>query len=302
MTKKQYNKLLSASEDKTAVAFAFDQVRKGYYQNLNVKKYLIDDYLKKVVNFIDKLRKDKPIFDDFIAQVKSFNKEKIPSWFSREYFRYKINKYATGYLKIKPFIKGRKILDFGCGSGLFSVLLERYGYSVYAVDRINSVDKKNAKKINFTLLKKYKVLPFKDNYFDTAIVKWVFHHIDKEDQSVIVKEIRRVASRIIIEEDVYGPFLKDKNYYFLMKTQKDFRVFNHLKNSTQLNWLTIHDFIANAISQRAIEMNFPFQFKTEKQWLYFIKKNQLKIVKRRLLGFPDNKLHRCCQSILICDS
>ena len=93
-----------------------------------------------------------------------------------------------------------------------------YNYSKYFYNLHFSYQYKlfgeNKKKINFNLLKNHTKLPYKDKFFDTAIVNWVYHHIDKKDLILITKELNRVALRRIIEEDVDGNFSMDLNYDF----------------------------------------------------------------------------------------
>ena len=45
-----------------------------------------------------------------------------------------------------------------------------------------------------------KIIPFPDNYFDVVIVSFVLHHIP--DQKFSLNELRRVAKRMIVLEDL----------------------------------------------------------------------------------------------------
>ena len=81
-------------------------------------------------------------------------------------------------------LKGKKILDMGCGSGRFTAAFAKLGAKrVYGVDLGLdgiSVGKKIVKKYNLknVTFKKSSVLnlPFKNNYFDFVFCKGVLHH------------------------------------------------------------------------------------------------------------------------------
>lgn len=110
--------------------------------------------------------------------------------------------YIFSFLKPK---KGERMIDLGCGIGLYTLTLKKKGYDIEGVD----LDKNKIKKANYISKKtginaKFSVadiahLPFKNNEFDKVIFSDVLEHI-KEDTAAL-KEIARVLKpngRLII--------------------------------------------------------------------------------------------------------
>ncbi len=149
--------------------------------------------------------------------------------------------------------KGEKILDIGCGDGVFTNELAKRGVSITGIDISKhdlSLAKKRAKKMN--LKTKYFLadaakMPFPDNYFDKVFSICTFEHIKKEadafsEVSRILKEnglfilsvpaernlflpkilvrlpknIKRVLfSSLVVESSSYSEYIKklDKKFY-----------------------------------------------------------------------------------------
>ena len=93
--------------------------------------------------------------------------------------------------KYLPKKKGLKILDAGCGTGLFAKKLARFG-DIFGVD-VNSEAVKFARsrKIN-TVKASIAKLPFKDNMFDLITSLDVLCHSSIKDDIVALKEFKRV--------------------------------------------------------------------------------------------------------------
>lgn len=119
------------------------------------------------------------------------------------------NKHALAEL---GKIKGKKILDLGCGAGEASVYFANKGAEAYALD-ISEGMLKTAQKI----AKKYKTkiktvkasaeeLPFKDGYFDLVYGNAVLHHINIEPTIAEVKRILKPRGKaVFIEPVAYNP-------------------------------------------------------------------------------------------------
>jgi len=110
--------------------------------------------------------------------------------------------------EIENFIIGQKILDLGCGSGIFGKKIEeKLKKEVIGIDIVD----KRTTSIPFQVYNG-KRIPFSDDYFDEVIVAFVLHHT--EDPVSILKEAKRVGKRIIIFEDLPEGIL-GKIYCFL---------------------------------------------------------------------------------------
>jgi ubiquinone/menaquinone biosynthesis C-methylase UbiE len=98
--------------------------------------------------------------------------------------------------EIEEFMIGEKILDLGCGSGIFGKKVEeKLKKEVIGIDIVD----KRVCKIPFKIYDGKKI-PFSEDYFDVVVVAFVLHHT--EDPISILKEAKRVGKRIIIFEDL----------------------------------------------------------------------------------------------------
>jgi len=98
---------------------------------------------------------------------------------------------------IETHVSGRRILDIGCGSGIWVDYFARRGYQATGVDFVKSfiVQAKEKYQGNFVVATADK-LPFAANSFDTALMISSLEHIDREKAAV--SEAGRVAKRLII--------------------------------------------------------------------------------------------------------
>jgi SAM-dependent methyltransferase len=98
--------------------------------------------------------------------------------------------------EIEEFLIGEKILDLGCGSGIFGKKIgEKLKKEIIGIDIVD----KRVYQIPFKIYDG-KNIPFSNDYFDVVIVAFVLHHT--EDPVSILKEAKRVGKRIIIFEDL----------------------------------------------------------------------------------------------------
>lgn len=242
--------------------------------------------LNEIIRIIDKtiFKKDRPYF-----------------WFNRMYQEYK--KYVRprkDYEVIKEYIKGQTVLDFGCGGGYLALELQEDGFNVITTDVLD-YRIKLAKNLPFIKMTSPIIIPYPDKIADTTIVKTVLHHIDKKNIFPILKELRRVSSRLIIEEDIYNPSLNLNGLTYLRQTQPILNNFLELSPKRQYLSLVFIDFFANAVAFGKSNINFPFQFKTVNEWRSVLDKSGFNIKKTILKGFEKNKVHTNCQAWIVAD-
>lgn len=125
--------------------------------------------------------------------------------FSRNYLNLRENKYSANelvekpnFLKLLPDVKGKRILDIGCGYGNFTKLISDMGpEKVVGIDvsekMINLAKAKYSNK-NIT----YNVMPaekidFNSNSFDVVISNLMLHYI--EDISTLFAKINTILSK-----------------------------------------------------------------------------------------------------------
>jgi len=92
-------------------------------------------------------------------------------------------------------IKGKKILDLGCGSGIYTKILKRRGAIVRGIDispKMIELAKKNVKGVEFRVGTVYK-LPYKSGTFDIVLASLVVHYFSNLNKAF--KEIRRVLKK-----------------------------------------------------------------------------------------------------------
>ncbi|HCS78498.1 TPA: SAM-dependent methyltransferase [Patescibacteria group bacterium] len=100
--------------------------------------------------------------------------------------------------KITPYLRKKdRILDIGSGFGLVSHELLRRGFTVYPLD----IQDRSLFSDVYTHVYDGKKLPFPNNKFDVALLITVLHHVLQPE--VLLKDVTRVAKKIILMEDVY---------------------------------------------------------------------------------------------------
>lgn len=117
--------------------------------------------------------------------------------------------------------RGKKILDAGCGPGIYAGTLGERGFKVSAidvnVDKVNFL-KRNLNKVNARIAD-LKKLPFKDRTFDYLICSDVLEHIknDKKAFSEMARVLKKQGILIITV-----PHISKKNL-------RDFKRFGHFR-------------------------------------------------------------------------
>ncbi|MGE3609205.1 MAG: class I SAM-dependent methyltransferase [Bacteriovoracaceae bacterium] len=122
----------------------------------------------------------KKIMTGDYAEKGTYHEELDPNW-----------KYLPVYLEKKKYIfnlmekfRGKKILDMGCGEGVFVKELKAKGFDIQGLDFNYESD----------LVKKGSILaaPYADQSFDVILCLDVIEHLNPEDQPKAVAEINRL--------------------------------------------------------------------------------------------------------------
>lgn len=122
---------------------------------------------------------------------------------AQDYHYYRTKKYPAGWfynemlempttLKLFGNVKNKKILDIGCGTGIYAKILVRKGAKVKGIDiskEMIKIARKENPKIEFKIGNAEK-LPYKNKEFDIVLAALVMEHFSRWDR--LLKEIKRV--------------------------------------------------------------------------------------------------------------
>ncbi len=98
-------------------------------------------------------------------------------------------------LSLLKNVKGKKILDLGCGSGIYAKILKKRGAKVFGIDiseKMIEIAKREVKDVDFRVGSVYK-LPYKSEYFDLVLSSLTVDHF--KDLNKAFKEIHRVLKK-----------------------------------------------------------------------------------------------------------
>ena len=91
---------------------------------------------------------------------------------------------------------GPKVLDVGCGSGIYTDYLAAKGYDAWGLDLVEEfVEKAQQQKKGTYILSQSDKLPFADGEFDTVLLFDILEHVD---DTALMREAGRVASQRIL--------------------------------------------------------------------------------------------------------
>lgn len=116
------------------------------------------------------------------------------------------------------------ILDYGCGGGWLSILLQKWGFNSIMVD-ISKNMVKNAKKVchdcDFVVCDGMK-LPFKEGVFDFVIGISILHHLTLKHATDELKRVSLVQSKLLfMEPNLLNPLSAFGRKIFPMEAHTD---------------------------------------------------------------------------------
>lgn len=172
-----------------------------------------------------------------------------------------IEKPAT--LSLLKKVKGKRILDLGCGSGIHAGLLRNRGANVYGIDispRMIKIAKANISGVDFRVGSVYE-LPYESNYFDVVVSSYVVEHFENLDAAF--KEVKRVLKK-------KGAFIfsmanpvKDSASHIKGRPQNWFRFGNYFKEGKRTTeWIL-----------RRYNVRVPYFHRTYETWIKAIVRN-----------------------------
>jgi len=185
------------------------------------------------------------------------------------------NRAKLIFNQIKDYLRGRDILDLGCGDGkVGEIIAQEHSRDVILVDVYEHGNIANLN-LPFGLIKQNRKIPFLDNSFDTTLLLTVLHHSNEPMQ--VLEEAKRVTKnggQVIIIESIYGV-----NAYGNL-TNEEQRLVNIFLDHFYNRIIHYNEFSKNKV-------NVPFNFKTIEEWNKLFKDKGFKIVKTHHLGFDQ---------------
>jgi ubiquinone/menaquinone biosynthesis C-methylase UbiE len=133
--------------------------------------------------------------------------------------------------EVGPYLNpDNRVLDIGAGNCVLCQQLRQRGYDVVPVDLAN------LSFVNEIVPVVYDgtTLPFDNDSFDVAMVITVLHHV--QDPDAVLAELKRVARRLIVIEEIYENSL-EKYFTYLIDSLFNLEFFNHPRsNRTDDGW------------------------------------------------------------------
>jgi ubiquinone/menaquinone biosynthesis C-methylase UbiE len=114
-------------------------------------------------------------------------------------------------IRMYPLKPGQKILDVGCGTGVYLDLYRKYGCALYGVDTSRSmldVAKARLGEDAELRLSDAKKIPYENDTFDLVLCMLVLHEIDPTTRMSVITEMMRVLKtdgRILLIDFHAGP-------------------------------------------------------------------------------------------------
>jgi len=168
------------------------------------------------------------------------------------------------YRQIRPFVRGSRVLDLGCGDGNIGARVAQDGHKVTLADvyRNSNIDTLGLEFIEFG---QGQELPDKKKY-DTALLLTVLHHSDDPIKTLETAiERTKDDGRIIVIESVYGvgPHIRDPTWSHTSRQLTD--DFKRLSPEQQRRSNIFFDHFYNRVvhytSNPINKVNTPFNFR-----------------------------------------
>ena len=301
----KHNSFGKVLQNQEVVRFVRELVRENYREFFTGHEEvaeMVDEAFDLLVSS-QRAKPERERLQEAVATINQtlFKKDNSTFWFNQLYHEYKTKtRPQKDFSRLHPYLQGSTILDYGSGGGYLALELERHGYQVLTTDVLD-YRVPEAKHLPFQQMTSPVNIPYADTNADTTIVKAVLHHIAPSHLSSVISELRRVSKSIIIEEDTYDVPPTLKGVEEIARAQPQFARFRTLTVKNQLESLILIDYVANALAQGLVEMNFPFQFKTIPQWTALLEAHDLRVTQVELLGFQPGNVNRSCHVWFICD-
>lgn len=162
---------------------------------------------------------------------------------SKKYHKITAHHFFNTYLEVPETlsllknIRGKKVLDLGCGTGRHTKILKKRGAKVWGIDispRMLEIAKREIKGVDFKVGSVYK-LPYKPKFFDIVFAGLCVSYFENLDKAF--KEINRVLKRNGIFVFSFGHPLINVTSYIKGKPRNYRKIGDYFKEEkTYANW------------------------------------------------------------------
>jgi len=288
------------------VEFVSASVKAGYLEFFGARSDEVCGMLDQAFGELSRSQSDG-VDPDRLVKVTTallhdtFRKSDPSFWFNRIYHQYKTQtKPEADFQRLQRLLPGKRVLDYGCGSGYLDARLARAGYQVFTTDVLD-YRYEEARHLPFVQMASPTDIAFPDDSVDVALVLAVLHHINPDDLPGVIQRLRKISRYALIKEDTYGLPDHGAGLEESLRTQPLLRTFTAMTLDTQRHVLVLIDFFANAIAQGIPEMNMPFEFKMVTEWEQALLQNGFKVRKNLVAGFEPGLMHKSCHVWLVCE-
>ena len=203
--------------------------------------------------------------------------------------------------EVIPYIPNSSIiLDIGCGTGILAHKLSETN----RFDRIVGIDINEYPEWPKFSKGNVELFKIEEDKFDeflkelkpkTIVLTWTLHHMDFDEQERYIKKISSVLDEvtIVILEDSFSEELPPEEDIGV------FDSFSKLNKEDKISTISIQDWLANRILERRDEIPIPFTYRTLEEWQSFFESKGFHMVKKRFIGFPENRDVNTPQSLIV---
>ena len=178
-----------------------------------------------------------------------------------------------------------RLLDVGCGTGLFEIVFTFWLKEIYAVDyseEIVEVAKKNTEKYDNVIIEKANIqnLPFKDEFFDKILVNSVIQYLNDLDEveksfdelKRVTKKQGRILVSLIPDANKKDVFLN--GYYKLGLSEEEIR--EKIESNENVIWFDKEELkkLLKKIGFISVNVSRPFNSFQKKYYFDLIIKNR----------------------------
>jgi len=290
----------------TVVEFVRTSVKAGYLEFFGAHCDEVCGMVDHAFNSLPGGQQDRVDPDQLVKTTsallhETFRKSDPSFWFNRIYHQYKTQtKPEADFQRLQNLLPGRKVLDYGCGSGYLSARLAKGGYEIFTTDVLD-YRYAEARHLPFVQMASATDIAYPDDSVDVALVLAVLHHINPDDLPRVIQRLRRIARYVLIKEDTYGLPGQVEGLAGSLRTQPLLRTFVGMTLEVQQQVLVLIDFFANAIAQGLPEMNMPFEFKTVTAWEQVLLQNGFRVNQSLVVGFEPGLMHKSCHVWMVCE-